>query len=81
MVHISHCTQLRYFLESKKNFRPQTSDDETLLADQTDFLWDPERSRMLFFSSPSDISCASIANVSVHKDDLRVTLLTTDTSS
>ena len=27
---------------SRKNFRPQNSDDETVLADQTDYFWDPD---------------------------------------
>ena len=28
--------------QARKNFRPQNTDDETVLAEQSDYVWDPE---------------------------------------
>ena len=72
-------TQLRLNLNSRKKYRPQT-DDETLLADKTDYVWDPDWSHMQFFNISNDISRAAIATISVHKDFLRVIPITTDTT-
>ena len=45
---------------SRKSFRPQNSDDETVLADETDHVWDPDWSHLLFIDIPTDISSHSI---------------------
>ena len=62
----------------RQSLRPQTSDGETISADQTDHVWDPEWSRLLFANKLNDISSAAIAIISLHKDYLRVTPLTVD---
>ena len=36
----SHNTDL--IEQVRKNFRPQSTDDETILAEQSDYVWDPE---------------------------------------
>ena len=59
--------------------RLQTN-EETILADETDYKWDTEWSHVLFFNIPNDISNAAIVTISVHRDYLRVTPLTTDTT-
>ena len=69
--------QFRFHFTSQKNFRPKTSDDETIIADKT---WDPKWDLKLIFSIPNDISSTAIATISVQKDYLRVTLFTTDTT-
>ena len=61
-------TKFRFNFNSKKKFRPQTSEDETILADRTYYLWDPEWSHLLFVNIPNNILSAAIATVSVHKD-------------
>ena len=63
---------------ARKSFRPQTPNAETILADQTDYVWDPVWSHNLIVSIPNDISSAAISTVSVHKDFSRVTALTID---
>ena len=68
-------TQFRFNLNSKKNFRPQTSDDETILAEQTDYVWGPDWCHLLFVNIPKDISTAATVTVSEHKIYLRVTPL------
>ena len=72
------CAQFRFNLNIKTNFRPQTSDGETISADHTDYAWDPECSHLLFLNKLNDISSAAIDTVSVHKDCLGVTPLTID---
>ena len=63
---------------ARQSFRPQKSGDETISADQTDHVWDPEWSRLLFANKPNDNSSASIATTSLHKGYLTVTPLTID---
>ena len=53
------CTQLRCNLNSKKKFRPETSGNETILADDTDYVRDTERSHD-FFKISNDISRAAV---------------------
>ena len=69
---------LDFISTSRKIFRPQTSDDDTVLDDQTDYVWNPEWSHPLFINLTIDISSAIINTVYVHKDCLRVTSLTID---
>ena len=42
---------------------------------------DPKWSQIMFFNIPNYISSAAVGTVSVHKDYVRVTSLTTDTTS
>ena len=62
--------------QARNNFRPQNTDDETVLADQTDYIWDPEWSHESFINRPTDISSQAISTISTHKDYVRVYPLT-----
>ena len=48
------------------------------MAIETDYVWDPELSHILFFNISKNISSAAVATFSEHKDSLRVNSLTTD---
>ena len=61
-----------------KIFRPQTSDDETILVDQIEYVRDREKSHLLFVNIPNDFSIAAIATVSVQKHYFRLNTLTLD---
>ena len=41
--------------QARKFFRPQSTDDETVLAEQSDYVWDPEWSYEMFIITPTDI--------------------------
>ena len=48
---------------SRKCFRPQNSNDDTILADQTDYVWGPEWSHPSIIIITTDISSAAITNL------------------
>ena len=54
------------------------SDDETILAEQTDYVWDPEWSHESFFDITTDISSQAISTNSINKDYVKVYSLTID---
>ena len=62
----------------RKNFRPQSTDDETVVAEQSDYVWDPEWSYELFINILTDISSQAISTVSINKNYVRVHPLTVD---
>ena len=64
--------------EARKNFRPQSTDDETVLAEQSDYVWDPLGSYELFFNIPTDISNQAISTISINQNYVRVYPLTVD---
>ena len=51
-----------------KNFRLQNSTDDTVLAEQSDYIWNLEWSHPLFLNIPTDISSRAISTISVSKD-------------
>ena len=53
--------------QARKNFRLQTSSDETVLADQSDYVWNTEWSHPLFLNIPTDISSQAISTISLTK--------------
>ena len=61
---------------SRNSFRLKISDDETILPDQLDYVWEPEWSHLLFIYITTNTANAAIATVSVHKIYLTVTPLT-----
>ena len=63
---------------ARKNFRPQSTDDENVLAEQSDYVWDPECSYKTFTNLPTDKSSRTISIVFVNKDYIRVYPLTVD---
>ena len=42
--------------QARKNFRPQSTNDDTVISKQSDYVWDPEWSHPLFLNKPIDIS-------------------------
>ena len=64
--------------QARKNFRPQSTNDDTVIAEQSDYIWDPDWSHPLFLNIPIDISSQAISTITIHKDYLKVIPLTTD---
>ena len=64
--------------QARKNFRLQISTDDTVLAEQSDYVWDPKWSHPLFFNIPTDISRQAISTISIDKEYIKVYPLTTD---
>ena len=64
--------------QARKTFRPQSTNDDTVIAEQSDFFWDPEWSHQAFVNIPADISSQAISTISFHKDYVKVTPLTID---
>ena len=62
----------------RKKFRPQSTDDDTVVAEQSDYVWDPEWSYELFINILTDISSQVISTVSINKNYVRVHPLTVD---
>ena len=59
----------------------QNSTDDTNLAEQSDYVWDPEWSHPLFRNIPTDISSQAISTISFNKDYVRVYPLTIDATT
>ena len=75
MIHYSFfSTQNNSNFISKKTFRTQTN-DQSILADKTNNVWQPQWCHLLFFSKLNDISSEAIATISVHRDYLGVNVL------
>ena len=58
--------------QSRKNFRLQNSTDDTVIADQSDYVWDTEWSHPLLFNIPTVISSQEISTISIDKDYIKV---------
>ena len=52
--------------QARKNVWPQSTDDETVLAEQSDYVWDPEWFYELFINIPTDLSSPAISNISFY---------------
>ena len=55
---------LDLILQARRNFGPHF-DEEAVLADTADYVWDPEGPHVLFFNIPNDISKAAITTFSI----------------
>ena len=64
--------------QARKQFWPQNTDDETVLAEQSNYVWDPEWFYELFINIPTDVSSQAISAISFTKDYDRVYPLTVD---
>ena len=64
--------------QARKNFRTQTTNEDAVIAEQSDYIWDPEWSHPLFLNIPIDISSQAISTISIHKDYVKVFPLTID---
>ena len=62
--------------QARKNFRPQSTNDDTVIAEQSDYIWDPEWSHPLFLNIPIDISSQAISTIFIHKDYVKAFPLT-----
>ena len=70
--------QPRFNFTSKKKFRPQSTNDDTLIAEQSDYVWDPEWSHPASINIPQDISSQAISTISFQRDYVKVIPLTID---
>ena len=64
--------------QARKIFRPQCTNDDTVIAEQSDYIWDPDWTHPLFLNIPIDISSKAISTISIHKDNVKVFPLTID---
>ena len=64
--------------QARKNFRPQSTNDDTVIAEQSDYVWDLEWSHPAFINIPQDISSQAISTISFHRDYVKVIPLTID---
>ena len=60
---------------SRKSFRPQNSDNETVLADEIDYNRDPDWSHPLFIKTLTDISSQAVTTIFIKKDNVKITHL------
>ena len=67
--------------KARKTFQQSNSDDETILAGKTYYVWDPEWSHPSFFNISTDISSQAITIISISRDYIRITPLTIDSQS
>ena len=66
------------FSQARKNFRPQNSNDDTAITEQSDYVWYPEWSHPTFTIIPQSISSQAIRTISYHRDYVKVVPLTID---
>ena len=60
--------------QARKNFKPQNN----VIAEQSDYVWDPEWSHPVFMNIPQDISSQAISTISFHRDYVKVIPTTID---
>ena len=66
--------------QASKNFRPQNTNDDSVIAEQSDYVWDPEWSHPAFLNIPQDISSQAISTIFFHREYVKVIPLTIDTT-
>ena len=64
--------------QARKNFRPQNTNDDTVLSEQSDYVWDSDWSHPAFLNIPQNISSQAISTISFHRDYVKVIPLTID---
>ena len=64
--------------QARKNFRPQNTNDDIVLSEQSDYVWDPDWSHPAFLNIPQDISSQAISTISFRRDYVKVIPLTID---
>ena len=67
-----------FISQARKNFRPQNSNDDTAITEQSDYVWDPEWSHYAFINIPQSIASQAISTISYTRDYVRVVPLTID---
>ena len=63
---------------ARTNFQSQNSDDESILADKTFYICEPEWPHPPFIIIPTDISSQAITTISINRYYVRITPLTID---
>ena len=64
--------------DARKNFRPQNNTDETVIHEQSDYVWDPYWSHPLFIHFPNCISSQAKDTISIHRDYINIIPFTVD---
>ena len=64
--------------QARKNFRPQNTNDDTVLSEQSDYVWEPDWSHPAFLNIPQDISSQAISTISFHRGYVKVIPLIID---
>ena len=64
--------------QARKTFRPQSTNDGTVIAEQSDYVWDPDWSHPAFLNFPANISSQAISTISFHQDYVKIIPLTID---
>ena len=64
--------------QAGKNFRTQNTNDDTVFAEQTDYVWGPEWSHPAFINIPQDVSSQAKSTISFHRDYVKVIPITID---
>ena len=72
------CHKIDLIEQARKNFRPRNTDDETVLAEQSYYDWDPKWSHEPINNLPTDISSQAISTISFNKGYIRVYPLIVD---
>ena len=54
--------------QARKTFRTRSTNNDTVLAEQSDYVWDPDWSHPLFLNIPIDISSQAFNTISINKD-------------
>ena len=67
--------------QPRKTLRLQNSTDDTIIADQSSYVWDPEWFYPLFLNIPTDISSQAIGTIAIDKNHIKVFPLTTDATT
>ena len=58
--------------QARKNFKPQSNTDDTVIHEQSDYVWDPDWSHPLFINFPNDISSQTIDTKSIHPNFIKI---------
>ena len=64
--------------EARKYFRPQSNTDDTVIHEQSDYVWDPDWSHPFFIHFPNAISSQAIDTISIHRDYINIIPFTVD---
>ena len=67
--------------QARKIFRSQSTNDDTAIAEQSGYIWDPDWSHPLFLNIPIGISSQAISTIFIHKDYVKVFPLTIDATT
>ena len=70
--------KIDFISQARKNFRPQSNKYDTAIAEQSDYVWEPEWSHPIILDIPVDISSQAIDTISPHPEYVKIISLTTD---